>query len=161
LLIGAGCWFVTAIAFLMWFHRVHRNLPALRAERLDYSPAWAIGGWFIPIINLGRPYQVMREVQRESDPARIAPQGAPTVSLLIGWWWGAFLLSEVLVQLSMHVHSIPMELTGIIGMTRFDILVDVLVIAAGVLAILMVRGIDRAQSERYLKLNQLSAEIVA
>jgi hypothetical protein len=54
-----------------------------------------------------------------------------------------------------------MELPGRIGMIRFDILVDVLVTAAGVLAILMVRGIDRAQSERYLKLNQLSAEIVA
>lgn len=70
LLIAFACRVLTIIAFLLWFYRVHRNLPALRAEHLKFTPGWAVGGWFVPVIGLFLPYQVMREVLRESDPAR-------------------------------------------------------------------------------------------
>src|SRR6185437_9304082 len=50
-----------AVAFLMWFYRVHKNLLALRAANLEYSPGWAVGGFFVPFLNLVRPMHVMRE----------------------------------------------------------------------------------------------------
>ncbi len=33
-----GLFFTSGIVFLMWFHRSHRNLPALGARNLKYSP---------------------------------------------------------------------------------------------------------------------------
>ena len=58
----------TSVAFLMWIHRAYRNLPALRGTPLKCSPRWAVGYYFIPILNFFRPYQVMKEIWRESDP---------------------------------------------------------------------------------------------
>ena len=43
-----GVFTAASIAFLMWFHRAHRNLPALKAGILKYSPGWAGGGFFVP-----------------------------------------------------------------------------------------------------------------
>src|SRR5689334_7274535 len=51
----------TAVAFLIWFHRAHKNLPALGARELKYTPGWAVGGFFVPLLNLVRPADVMRE----------------------------------------------------------------------------------------------------
>ncbi|MFC1995866.1 DUF4328 domain-containing protein [Chloroflexota bacterium] len=43
---------ITAVLFYMWIHRAHRNLPSLGVSGLKYSPGWAVGGFFIPILNL-------------------------------------------------------------------------------------------------------------
>jgi uncharacterized protein DUF4328 len=34
----------TLVAFLMWFHRVHKNLPGLGGRELKYTPGWSVGG---------------------------------------------------------------------------------------------------------------------
>ena len=59
---GFLVWLGTATAVLMWVHRAYRNLPALGARDMAYSPGWAVGWWFIPFLNLVRPYQVVREI---------------------------------------------------------------------------------------------------
>jgi hypothetical protein len=51
-----------AIAVPMWCHRVYRNLPWLGETRLRFSSAEAAYFWFVPIWNLWRPYQILREV---------------------------------------------------------------------------------------------------
>jgi len=90
-LVGLGqmaVYFATVVAFLMWMHRAHRNLPALGAQNLKYSPGWAVGGWFVPFLNLVRPYQVMGEIWRESKPVPrdelAAYQGGSSSSALVG-----------------------------------------------------------------------------
>jgi len=52
----------TAGAFVPWLYRVHKNLSSLGARKLDCTSGWAVGLFFIPILNLFRPFQVMREV---------------------------------------------------------------------------------------------------
>ena len=59
----------TGITFLMWFHRVRANLPALGVTDARWSPGWAVGWWFVPVMSLFRPYQVAAEVWQASDPA--------------------------------------------------------------------------------------------
>lgn len=94
-----------SIAFLVWFHRVHKNLQALGAGDLTYTPAWAVGSFFVPILNLFRPLQVMREVWHCSDPARLEQDNAPFgpcardrlgTPSLIRWWWALYLISYFL-----------------------------------------------------------------
>jgi hypothetical protein len=108
----------TAIAFLIWFHRVHKNLAGLGGRGLKYSPGWAVGGFFVPFLNLVRPLQVMREVWHGSDPSGAtrdeAPEGpalrnALGTPALIGWWWGLYLVSSILGGISarMSFHADP------------------------------------------------------
>ena len=47
---------LTAVIFLMWLHRVSRNLQPLGSNGQRFSPGWAVGWWFIPILWFIFPY---------------------------------------------------------------------------------------------------------
>jgi hypothetical protein len=56
-----------------------------------FSPGWAIGYWFVPVLNLIRPCEVMLELAWGSDPGD-TPSGRkngnrPRWNLLILIWW--------------------------------------------------------------------------
>src|SRR3954471_14081808 len=46
---------LTAIAFLLWFYRARQNLSAFRSEAFEFSPAGAVGTFFIPFVNFVQP----------------------------------------------------------------------------------------------------------
>ncbi len=52
---------VSTITFIQWFRRAYFNLH-LRVNRLSHSEGWAAGCWFVPFVNLFRPYQIMKEL---------------------------------------------------------------------------------------------------
>ena len=143
------------IAFLAWLHRTCRNLPALGADKLEFSPGWAIGCWFVPILNLFRPYQVVREAWLASNPecageANPGWRGGPT-SPLLKFWWAAFILMRVgdgVGRLFLKNHGIRETRTASYILAARG----AVCIIAGVLAILVVRAIDRRQQEAYAKI---------
>jgi hypothetical protein len=94
---------ICVVLFLTWLYRVFRNLPAIGARNLEFSPGWAIGWWFIPFANLVQPYKVVKELYGESRQA-ILREGAVDVFEVstenVGLWWGAFLLSMFTLRIS-------------------------------------------------------------
>ncbi len=69
-----GLGILAAIAFLiegilvcMFLYRANANLRALGTLRLQHTPGWCAGYWFIPILNLYKPYQVTKEIDRASQ----------------------------------------------------------------------------------------------
>jgi hypothetical protein len=84
-ILQTGLFVATAIPFGMWIVRAHRNVRALSAVGLEISPGWALGYYFIPIANLWKPYQAMRDLWKASTN----PPGWPAVrtgSVLVIWW---------------------------------------------------------------------------
>lgn len=76
---------VSAILILRWIHRVNSNARALGAGNLRFTPAWSVGWFFVPIFNLWKPYQAMKEIWKaSSNPADWHSQAAP--SILAVWW---------------------------------------------------------------------------
>jgi len=53
--------FISGVTFIQWFRRAYYNLH-LKADNLSYSEGWAAGSWFVPILCLFRPYQIMKEL---------------------------------------------------------------------------------------------------
>lgn len=82
-----GLFVVAAILVLIWLYRAYANLRALRHEP-RFTPGWAVGYWFIPIINIFRPFQIIKDLYvRSENPARTAGLdriGAP--SIVTAWW---------------------------------------------------------------------------
>jgi hypothetical protein len=79
---------VTAAAVVIacvWQHRAASAARALGfpAER---SPAWGVGCWFVPVVNLWMPYGAIRDCLPPGDPHR------PRVL----WWWIVFLAAWLL-----------------------------------------------------------------
>src|SRR4051812_7498049 len=56
-----------SIAFIAWFYRAYMNIERLGARDLRASKGWSIGAWFVPILNLVRPKQLMDDIWRASD----------------------------------------------------------------------------------------------
>ena len=56
---------ISAITFIQWFRRAYFNLH-LRVNHLSHSEGWAAGCWFVPIVNLFRPYQIMKELFQDT-----------------------------------------------------------------------------------------------
>ena len=150
-------WIATGSVFLVWFYRSHRNLTPLRASPIKYGSGWAIGGFFVPFLNVVRPMQVMREVWHGSNPAtfdpdrRSGPSFGPNDSTpaLVGWWWGLFLLSGLVGNVAIRV-----GFGGDGGIDRLRRLAylrafsDALDIPAAVIVIFLVRRIRAWQTER-------------
>lgn len=143
---------ITAILFLRWIYRAHRNLPSLGASGLKYSPGWAVGGFFIPIWNLFRPFQVTTEIWKASEPTsdtsdELAWQNAPT-SPLIASWWILWLVSGFVGNILLQVSLSAETLSEIHTMSWLTLAMDSIEIPAAILAILVVRNIDLRQREK-------------
>lgn len=66
---------VAAILFIRWFHASYRNLRSLGTPESRFKPGWAIGVWFVPILNLWRPKQIADEIWNAGDPEVPPTQG--------------------------------------------------------------------------------------
>jgi Domain of unknown function (DUF4328) len=100
-LLQLGLGIVTGITFLKWIYRAYKNIQGFGAEGLRFSPGWAVGYYFIPILSLIRPVQVMSEIWRASDDPKNW-QGRPG-SWLIASWWTLFLLYTGITQVSVEI----------------------------------------------------------
>ena len=91
----------TAIVFLKWIYRANLNCRGFGATDMRFTPGWSIGYYFIPFLNLVRPYQAMKEIWKVStNPLNWKDQAA---SALLGWWWALWLTSGIFGQLSFRM----------------------------------------------------------
>lgn len=143
---------LTAILFCMWIHRAHRNLPSLGSSNLKYSPRWAVGGFFVPILSFWRPYQVTTEIWKASDPTTDINDGtawqSSAASSIIASWWFLFVVSaflgNILFRMSLQAET-PSE---ILTASWVGLITDAVDILAAILAILVVRNIDLRQEQK-------------
>ena len=141
---------LTAIIFLLWTHRANENLSALGAKDLRFTPGWAVGNFFIPILNFFRPAQVMAEIWKASDPRDESGVEWKTATSLpiISWWWIAYIGSGIIASWAGRIDFSTATLQQIMTSSRLVALSDLASVVAGILAILIVRDINERQEEK-------------
>jgi hypothetical protein len=139
---------VTIVGWLVWQHRGQRNLSRLGVRQLRFTPAWAVGWWFVPIANLWKPFQSVRELWRASRAGVDDATGAGERTWpVIGWWWGVWLVSNITLRLSVSMDR-QATLDDYIGSDNVDLVQEALSIVAAILAIAVVRSITRRQEAK-------------
>jgi hypothetical protein len=137
------------IAFLRWISRVYRNLPALGPRQLSFTSGWAVGAWFVPFLNLVRPFQIVREAwwisATPSEATQAMPGFTPRTPALVGLWWGVFLASAVVGRIAFSVARRAESIPQLLDASYFTIAADVTTAAAALLAIGVIRIISRYQ----------------
>jgi len=149
-----------AIAFIAWFRGAYESAGALSGQKLRRSPAWAVFGWFIPILALWWPKQTANDIWRGGDPAA---RGNPDwtalpVAPLVNWWWALWLLAGFAGAIVGNLLSSELVLTDsvtanvpdqVLKDERTGALLDVgasmLLAIAGVLAFLFVTRASKRQ----------------
>jgi hypothetical protein len=151
-LLQLGAYVACVVAFLIWYGRAFRNLERLGARDLHWGRRAVIVYWFIPIVNLFLPKQVMNDIWRASDPDEPAVSHhweSNRVPVLFHLWWAMWIVSSVVTNIllrnSLDQGETPDELVSI-G-TQF-VVIDVVDIIPAILAILVVRATTSRQEER-------------
>ena len=143
---------LSAIFFLMWLHRAYKNLRALGAPRTEHTPGFAVGSFFIPIISLFIPYRVVKEAWIKSEPQAGEPGtvygNSSGGTSLIGWWWGVWLVANFLGQVSLRASEPGVSYDAQFFNLKLELAANAFSLAAAVLAILVVKGIDARQTVR-------------
>jgi hypothetical protein len=138
--------FLAGLGFLIaWTSRVYRNLPALEAPDLRFTPGWAIGGWFVPFLNFVRPKQILDDAWRVSCPDGDATDWhRRRVTPLLHVWWGLWIFGGLLG------FSVPdsFDLSSLESAAISSCVADGMLIIASALAIVVITRITEGQELR-------------
>jgi len=133
----------TAVMFGLWIVRANKNVRALGAEGLRITPGWAVGYFFIPIVNLWRPYQAMNDLWRAShNPSSWA---ATAASFILPAWWTLWLLTHFLGQMSFQATMAAEGLVGLQASTYVQMVSHAVDIPLSLVAMALVAQIANAQ----------------
>jgi len=82
--------FVTAIITLIWFYRANKNIHIFGAKEVS-TPRMAVIWWFVPILQLWKPYEVAQQIWKASNPQIILSSGiewkkSPSSYIIKIWW---------------------------------------------------------------------------
>jgi len=123
-----------------WIYRANANAHRLSAD-MTISPGWAVGWFFVPVANLVMPYQAMKEAWRESQEA--AGQFDEVESPLLPWWWGLWIGSNVVANLSLMMGGRAPD--ALEAAPWADLVAGFLNIGAGLVLIQVMKRLSRAQ----------------
>jgi hypothetical protein len=111
--IEAVVFMLTGGALLGWLWRLRVNARAMAVRRFTYPRSWTVLGFFVPGLNVLRPYQVMAEIWQASDPAVVDPfewKTLATPRILAIWWLtfvGAATLQVIAIGLGWSAGVVP------------------------------------------------------
>jgi len=116
-----------AVVFIVWLHGAYRRLDPARRR---FGTGWAIGAWFVPVLNLWRPKQLVNDLA--GGPRRLTRA-----------WWLLFVFAYYFDGLILW--NFPDEWADETRTRTFAyIVLEAVAVVAAVLAILLVRRLSRA-----------------
>jgi hypothetical protein len=134
---------------LIWIYGANANLRALGCPDVEFTPAWSVGWFFVPLLNFFKPYQVVREIWRGSDPSFYSGM-VPSGTALIGWWWGLRICAAILGQLASLISNHAESVDELLGVTWLAIAINLAVgVPLHILQALLILTTQGFQDERH------------
>lgn len=135
------------VFFLQWFRRAYYNLWKI-GQRPDYTDGWAVGSWFIPVLNLFRPYAIMKEIWYDTGATPSATTDSRTV---LRWWWTAYLVHVFSNSLANTAMKKAETMPQILGAIPFSLFSDMADIASAALTVLVIGYVHQAEQRWQLR----------
>jgi|SoiMethySBSTD1v2_1073268.scaffolds.fasta_scaffold489163_2 uncharacterized protein DUF4328 len=160
-LFGLFVFIAAAVVFLFWQHRAYKNLPTLGVPRPDFSSGWVIGSWFVPFLNLFRPYEIVKYIHNKSDPDTVNVEVGhydAGGNLTLKAWWGFWIATAIVGRFSDRIYRRAENLDDHVAAGWVGIFVSGLTLVAACLAIAVVRDITSRQEERHKRLMAASQQ---
>jgi len=145
----------STILYFIWVRRSYRNLHTLQLKPTEFSSGWAISSYFVLILNLFRPYTMMKEVwfgsQPESnleDESNSEFHERRTSTSFLAIWWTAFLINGAANNFSLRLSLKADTTQKLLTNYWFDIISSVTGIFLSLLILYLVWTIKDWQSEK-------------
>ncbi|MCL2872554.1 MAG: DUF4328 domain-containing protein [Betaproteobacteria bacterium] len=139
-------YFTSAVLIAMWIYRANQNARQLGAEDMKFTPGWSVGWYFVPILDLWKPYQAMKEIWKASaNPSAWKTQ---PVSSLLPWWWFFWIVSICLARVTYQLSSKEKEIEDGIVVNVISQLSDLSNITLTIILIAIIGKIYKMQKLR-------------
>ena len=81
---------LTGIVFIRWLYVAHSS-DRMRPDSMKHGSGWAIGGWFVPVLNFWRPFGVTVDLRRG-----VLGPAAKATALMWAWWltWAVSVVAD-------------------------------------------------------------------
>jgi hypothetical protein len=134
---------ISGILILKWIYRANYNARQLGASEMVFTPGWSIGWYFIPIANLWKPYQAMKEIWKASSN----PQSwnSQSVSSMLPWWWFFWIVSNMFANASFRLAMRAEEINELIAANVVTQLSDVTGIPLSLIVIGIISKVHEMQ----------------
>ena len=139
----------TIIYFIRWFRRGYYNLHNIPGSYPQFSEGWAAGWWFVPFMNLARPYQVMKEIWDGTQKVITHRLDKAYSSSIIGFWWAAYLVSNIYGNITFQVAKDATDIDSLITVRVMDMVGKVISTIAIIITIVMIRRAQYLQQKLY------------
>ena len=132
---------ISAVTFIQWFRRAYFNLHSV-VPNLSYTEGWAAGSWFVPIIGLYRPYQIMVELYNKTtarleERKLIDNQNFEITFVKI--WWLLWIIVSIMGRVINKYVSEAETIDNYIDYTFFTMVQDILYIPLSLLTIKVIK----------------------
>jgi len=138
---------ISAVTFILWFRRAYYNLHLI-VNGLTFTDGWAVGSWFVPIINLYRPFQIMKELYQETKELLIRNK-IPTVKSFttssLGTWWGLWIISNIVVYGISRYSWRAETIDELGGWTLISMVVNVISILGAIITIKVIKDYSNVE----------------
>jgi hypothetical protein len=129
--------------YLIWFQRVRVNAEVFSPSGHRMRRGWAIGGWFVPIVNLWFPRRIALDIWDASSP-----RSKPGWHGLVNIWWTLWIFSLLAGRVGYTAYERAETSQEVHDSMDTVILADALDLAAAVFAVVVVLRLTRMQHEK-------------
>lgn len=138
---------ISGVTFIQWFRRAYYNLH-LKVDYLSHGEGWAAGSWFVPIICLYRPLQIMKELYNDTD-FYLSKKGInidknlTTGALTI--WWTLWIINNILGQIIYRYTENAVSIDQLTTSTILSIIDKVLEIPLALITIKIIKDYSQVE----------------
>ena len=145
-----GLYVASAVVFLRWFRRAYGNLHRTGINHLEHRESMALWSWFIPIIFLFRPVQIMNEIWDETqekikkyDASYVFRKGGG----IILSWWILFIISHIVGRYLLKTAFEQDTLDQLIESSQATLFSDVIQIPEAILVMVIVYKLSQIETK--------------
>jgi hypothetical protein len=143
-LLQTALFIAAAVVFIRWMYAAYRNVELVAPGERRYGAGWAIGSWFVPILNFFRPKQMVNDIWRAGG--RDFADAQPGFLLLS--WWLLYLVSNWIVNFAARSYMRADTAEELKTGTILYLVSDAMSVVCAILAIVVVRkGTDRLDAK--------------
>ena len=144
---------ISATTFIMWFRRAYFNLRK-KTIYLRFSDDWAAGSWFVPIISLYRPFQMMKQLFQETKKVLSLNKIKTDLSIdIVVWWWTLWIINSFVGQFVFRYSMRADTLDELLFSTKASIINNLIGIPLAIIAVKLIKDYAKVEPLLFQKNN--------
>ncbi|MGE4183207.1 MAG: DUF4328 domain-containing protein [Limisphaerales bacterium] len=150
---------VTGVLFLRWTYLANRNARGLGATGMQFTPAWAVGWYFIPFATLWKPYQALKETFKASHPDFVENWREAPHPTILSLWWALWLMANFIGQAVLRTALRAETIEELLVSSWITFLSDGLDLPLGVVVLVIVRKLQSWQSDKRQRIGRARSSL--